>query len=318
MRRYSPPHSGHGRHGPAGIRWYELRKSDSDGWSITSRALLARQYPTAGWAASHERVPGRLRSLLDRVGQHLSVDPVHGPAAGDTPGTCPRARTPSGLHWQPDHTYSAGAITAACRSTRSTTARSGTTTEYVATTGSAPWRTRIASFQFPGCSGTVDTPPSVSIANPTEGATVSGTVVVTADAVDDKGVTQVRSPRAGPVLAPTTMAATAGRPTWNTTSFADGSQTVTATATDTANQTSSDTHTVTVDNVADTVLHVGDLDGARTLGKNNWKGERDGDGARRSGLRGERAVVSFAWSGGFAAPAPAGDSGGTAAPAPAT
>ena len=286
----------------AGIRWYELRKSGSDGWSIHQQGTFSPD-STDRWMGS-VAMNGAGQIALGYSIASGSIYPsirYTGRLPGDTPGTMSQGEN---------------TIVVGTGSQTSTYSRWGDyssmsvdpvddctfwyTTEYVATTGSAPWRTRIASFQFPGCSGTVDTPPSVSIANPTEGATVSGTVVVTADAVDDKGVTQVAFTAGGTGIGTDSDGSNGWSATWNTTSSADGSQTVTATATDTANQTSSDTHTVTVDNVADTVLHVGDLDGARTQAKNNWKASvtvtvHDAADSAVSG-----AVVSFAWSGGFA------------------
>ncbi|HET7080968.1 MAG TPA: hypothetical protein VFM49_26345, partial [Chloroflexia bacterium] len=45
------------------------------------------------------------------------------------------------------------------------------TTEYIPTTGGAPWRTRIGSFKFPGCGGVPPTPTKT----PTPGPTATNT-----------------------------------------------------------------------------------------------------------------------------------------------
>jgi hypothetical protein len=92
------------------------------------------------------------------------------------------------------------------------------------------------------------TPPSVSISSPAGGATVSGTINVTANAADDVGVAgvqfQLDGVNAGPVLttAPYSIP-------WDTTTASDGAHTLTAVAADAAgNQTASAPVTVTVAN----------------------------------------------------------------------
>ncbi len=95
---------------------------------------------------------------------------------------------------------------------------------------------------------TTDSPPSVSIANPEEGDTVSGTVSVTADASDDDAVTQVEFFVDGGSIGVDSDSSDGWSASWDTTGYADGSHTVSATATDTAGQTASDSISVTVDN----------------------------------------------------------------------
>jgi hypothetical protein len=92
------------------------------------------------------------------------------------------------------------------------------------------------------------TAPMVSIASPANGATVSGTINVTASASDNVGVTSVQfrldGADAGPAdtSAPYSIA-------WNTTTAADGAHTISAVARDAAgNQTASAPVTVTVAN----------------------------------------------------------------------
>jgi bacillolysin len=100
--------------------------------------------------------------------------------------------------------------------------------------------------------GTTDNPPSVSISSPSDGATVSGSVTIKANASDDNGVSQVEFFIDGSSIGVDGDGSDGWSASWDTTSpYADGSYTVSATATDTANQTASDSVSVTVDNTAD-------------------------------------------------------------------
>ena len=80
-----------------------------------------------------------------------------------------------------------------------------------------------------------DNPPTVAITAPANGATVSGSVNVTATASDDHGVTQVEFFVDATSLGVDTSAPYAV--TWNTTTYTNGGYTLTAKATDTASQT---------------------------------------------------------------------------------
>jgi hypothetical protein len=97
----------------------------------------------------------------------------------------------------------------------------------------------------------VDNPPSVSITNPAEGATVSGQVIVTADALDDIGVVQVEFFVNGVSIGADTTGGDGWSASWDTTGYSNGDYTVSATATDTASQTSDDLIGATVDNSTD-------------------------------------------------------------------
>jgi hypothetical protein len=95
--------------------------------------------------------------------------------------------------------------------------------------------------------GSADTQaPIVSITNPADGATVSGTVSVTASASDNVGVTQVRFYVDGSLK--TTDTSSPYSYSWDTTGYSDGSHTVQAVAYDAAGNYAGDTHTVTVSN----------------------------------------------------------------------
>ncbi|HUG98602.1 MAG TPA: S8 family serine peptidase [Gammaproteobacteria bacterium] len=99
-----------------------------------------------------------------------------------------------------------------------------------------------------GGGGDPDNPPSVSVTSPLNGATVSGTVSVTASASDDNGVSQVQFFVDGGSIGVDTDGSNGWSASWDTTGSADGGHTVTATATDSIGQTASDSVGVTVDN----------------------------------------------------------------------
>jgi PKD repeat protein len=133
---------------------------------------------------------------------------------------------------------------------------------YVQSAAAGTWTVQVSGFNVPngpqpfalvvdGAFGAVDNPPAVTMTNPPEGATVSGTVNVEAGASDDNGITQVQFFVDGGRFGTDTDGADGWSMPWDTTTVADGSHTVTATATDTIGQTGSDSHTVTVDNVND-------------------------------------------------------------------
>ncbi|MFQ5967795.1 MAG: FG-GAP-like repeat-containing protein [Acidimicrobiia bacterium] len=102
-------------------------------------------------------------------------------------------------------------------------------------------RTNVATLMQPP-----DSPPSVTITSPVNGATVSGTIEVAADANDDDGVTQVEFFVDGVSIGTDTAAPYAV--SWKTTTAAERGRTVTATATDTAEQGKTDRVDVIVDN----------------------------------------------------------------------
>ncbi len=112
--------------------------------------------------------------------------------------------------------------------------------------------------------GPQDNPPTVNVTDPAEGATVSGSsVLVAATATDDNGVTQVEFFVDGSSIGVDTTAPYSV--SWDSTTVPDGARVVSATATDTIGQTASDSNNITVDNVPDPTMHVGDLDGSSVL-----------------------------------------------------
>ena len=97
-----------------------------------------------------------------------------------------------------------------------------------------------------------DQPPSVQITSPSNGAVVSGSVNITANASDDDGVTRVVFEVDGNVVGTDTNGANGWSVSWDTTDVGNGPHTITATATDTGDQsTESAPVSVTVDNFVD-------------------------------------------------------------------
>ncbi len=102
------------------------------------------------------------------------------------------------------------------------------------------------------------TPPTVSISAPAANATVSGTVTVTASVTDKSAIASVTF-----MAGTTTIATVKTSPysaSWNTTSVANGTVEITATATDAAgNSATSAPVTVTVDNMAQPAVTFSEL-----------------------------------------------------------
>ena len=95
------------------------------------------------------------------------------------------------------------------------------------------------------------TPPVVSLTAPTSGATVSGTVTVTANATDNVGVTGVQFTLDGTNLGSVVTGAGPGYSySWNSITVANGTHTLTATASDAAGNTASSSVSITVNNMA--------------------------------------------------------------------
>ena len=92
--------------------------------------------------------------------------------------------------------------------------------------------------------GAGDKKPTVTITNPADGSTVSGTVTITVTVSDKED-----NPDPVPAIyIDGTYVATANSYNWDTTSVADGSHTIRAEATDSVGNTGSDSITVTVNN----------------------------------------------------------------------
>lgn len=100
-----------------------------------------------------------------------------------------------------------------------------------------------------------DLPPTVAITSPSENATVSGTVTITANAFDDRGITQVAF-IADNSLIPIgvdTNGVDGWSITWDTTKVSAGSHTIKAVATNSVGQVGENSINVTVDNTIATM-----------------------------------------------------------------
>jgi hypothetical protein len=155
----------------AGIHWFELRKTGGGAWAMYQQGVYAPD-------ANH-RWMGSL--ALDHVGNlalgySVSSSTVYpsiryaGRLAGDSPGTLPQAesvlftgsgsQTGTGARWG-DYSMMAVDPTDDCTFWY--------TQEYIAVTGTANWRTRIASFRYPDCTSTQ--PGAFNKSAPGEGST---------------------------------------------------------------------------------------------------------------------------------------------------
>ena len=139
--------------------------------------------------------------------------------------------------------------------------------------------------------GPVDNPPSVSITNPLNGATVIGTINVTANAVDDAGVNRVEF-FVDDVLAGSDTAAPY-EVSWNSTAVADGPHTIKAAAFDTKSQSSSHSVNVLVDNINNSPVANG--------GPDKTVSDADGNGFESVVLDGSASfdpdgtIVAYEW-----------------------
>jgi hypothetical protein len=107
------------------------------------------------------------------------------------------------------------------------------------------WGFKVDLIDYEG--GTADTQaPSVTVTNPANGATVSGTVSVTASASDNVGVTKVEFFVDGSLKSTDTSSPYSY--SWDTTAVSNGGHSVMAKAYDAAGNTNSDTNSVTVSN----------------------------------------------------------------------
>ncbi len=107
-----------------------------------------------------------------------------------------------------------------------------------------------------------DNPPAVSVTDPGDGATVSGTTTLAASASDDVGVTQVDFRIDGTSVGTDTDGSDGWSISWDSSTTSDGNHQVTAVATDTAGQTASDSVSINVSNGVVTTVHVDSFTGS--------------------------------------------------------
>jgi len=184
---------------------------------------------------------------------------------------------------------------------------------YVQSAEAGAWSVSISGFNVPagpqpfalvvdGNLGGIDLPPNVNITSPTDGATVSGTITIAADASDDFGVTQVAFAVGGGSVGTDTNGSDGWSVEWDTTSVPDGDYTITATAMDTASKTRADSVGVTVDNFVPppaSIIHVSDLDGSSAdAGKGKWTATVAVAISDAGGAAADNALVEGTWGGG--------------------
>ena len=117
-----------------------------------------------------------------------------------------------------------------------------------------------------------DEAPTVTLKQPSDGTTVSGTVTLLADAGDDYGVNSVEFYVDGVRIGTGVNGGTGWALKWDSASVSDGSHTLGAVATDTVGQTAADEISVSVENAAAPTsgMHVGDLDGVSVNQGSTW------------------------------------------------
>lgn len=136
--------------------------------------------------------------------------------------------------------------------------------------------------------GPVDAPPSISVTNPANGTTLSGTIIIAADAFDDDAVTQVDFYLGGDFLGSDTTSTTSPYEwVWDSTAVTDGLYAITATAVDTASQSTSDTVSIEVDNVNNPPV--------ANAGENQLVYTGDTVYFDGSGSTDDRGIVSYEW-----------------------
>jgi hypothetical protein len=153
----------------------------------------------------------------------------------------------------------------------------------------------------------VDNPPAVTITSPKDGVEISGaSVVVTASATDDHGVSKVEFSVGSLSIGVDSDGSDGWSITWDSTGLGDGGYTLTATATDTADQTASHSISVTVDNVEEATITVAALSGSAVWTKRNvWEVTVAVTVAPAL----EAAVISGTWDDGATGTCPTGSDG---------
>ncbi len=138
----------------AGIRWYELRNSGS-GWSVYQQGTFAPRIAVHRWMASLAMDQAGNMAMVYSASYSRTLYPsvvYTGRLVTDPLGTMPQkegllirgtgAQTHSASRWG-DYAMMAVDSTDGCTFWM--------TSEYIKTTGSAPWQTRIGAFKFPSC-----------------------------------------------------------------------------------------------------------------------------------------------------------------------
>jgi hypothetical protein len=208
----------------AGVRWYEVRSPngaatlfqqgsyapDADNRWLSSIAMDRSGNMALGYSVSSSTV----RPSIRYTGR-LATDPLGQMPQGETTLIAGSgSQTGSASRWG-DYAMMAVDPVDDCTF--------WFTTEYMPSTSTAPWRTRIGSFKFPDCGGTGSTP------TPTSTPTATST----------------NTPSPTPTLTPTASATATSTPTSTRTSTPSPTPTRTPTATATGTVTSTPTRTPT-------------------------------------------------------------------------
>jgi hypothetical protein len=294
--------------GNSGVRWYELRSpgvSNNETFSVYQQGTWAPD-SSYRWMGSIAMDQAGNIALGYSVSNGSSIYPsvrFTGRSPGDTLGKMGTEDTIiAGSGSQTG--YSRWGDYSSMRIDPSDDCTFWYVNEYLPQTSSYGWYTRIGSFKLNGCSGgsTVDYPPTVAITSPAGGATVSGTVNLTASAsdTDSTGVAQVEFFVDGSSIGTDTDGSNGWSATWNTTGYSDGSHSVSATATDTAGQpTTSSSISVNVSNGSTTVpVHVASLTSSYSDNGSTWNATVTITVQDSSGNPVQSATVSGSWSGG--------------------
>jgi len=266
----------------AGIRWYELRKSGG-AWSINQQSTYSpdTNHRWMGSAAMNGQGSiGLGYSMSNASTKYPSID-VTGRLSSDALNTMTQGeleiRTGTGSQ---THSASRWGDYSSLSVDPTDDCTFWYTTEYLQTTGSAPWRTRIGSFTVGSCVPVtpihdvavtlVDAPASVVQGT---AATVAVTVANQGNVSENVTVTVSDTPSGGgsggTVTCPATFALAGGASTtvnctWNTSGASTGTHTLNAAAIaadeNPGNNTGSDTSNVTTPPPT-LPMHVGDLDG---------------------------------------------------------
>ena len=144
-----------------------------------------------------------------------------------------------------------------------------------------------------------DAPPQVSVASPADGATVHGTVAVTASATDDVAVERVAFSVDGLPIGVDDDGSDGWSVSWESMSTTDGAHTITATATDTAGQSADAAVIVTVANQTTpgpSTMHVADLDGVSTSQGRTWTAAVTASVRENTGSPVAGATVNGMWN----------------------
>jgi hypothetical protein len=144
--------------------------------------------------------------------------------------------------------------------------------------------------------------PSVAITSPSEGETLVGSTTIFADANDTDGVvSQVDFYVSNTLIGSDSDGSDGWSIDWDSTTVANGSQTLLAVATDDAGESTDSVQvTINVDNpVADDVIFVGDIDGSAANEGKNWIATVSILVVDSSGNHIHDATVSGQWTGGF-------------------